>query len=802
MLAVGAVSLGGAAGAGATPERALKVSGDMAFPPYEFVDENGLATGYNVEMMRAVADVMDLTVEIRLGPWSEVRTELEEGNIDALTGMYYSAERDRLVDFTTAHIKVGHGLFVRRGSTIRGLEDLEAGIILVQRDDIMHDTVRRQDVGDVVAFETPARVLQELAGGLGDAALVGRLQGLYLRNTLGLSNLVHVGEPIGQREYCFAVREGDRDLLAALNEGLAILSATGRTREIRGQWFGSPTRWSLVRTVRHVLIFLALPALVVVAAFILWNRSLRRTVSQRTAELTEQLEERRRAERELTTSQQYNRMLFESSPIGLALCTLRGEIIDVNMSLAELLGRTAQELIGLHIDDLTPEEWRDTDRVALDAISRVDRAGPIEKELLRGDGSPVPVRVSASAIEREGERRILASVEDVSERVELEMRARRAERLQAIGQLAGGVAHDFNNILQAVFSHMELLERKIGAGEDVQRHLGAVRTAAERAADLTRQLLAFGRRQALNRETVELSERVREIAQLLVRLIGEDVFLELELCEEPLFVNVDPGSLEQVVVNLCVNARDALPDGGRVTVRTSVGFPSLSAGDTSELDGHEPCAVLEVSDGGVGMDAEICEHIFEPFFTTKEVGEGSGLGLATVYGVVRQHGGTVHVESSPGEGSVFSVFLPMMAPSDTARVSDPVVLRSSVAGSTILVAEDEDEVRHVVVEILSEAGYRVIEAKDGAEAKVLIDRYATEIDMAVLDAVMPHCGGHEVWRRINEVCPGLPVLFSTGYSAHAVHQEYGLPRGVDLLMKPYSASDLLHRVQEALERPR
>jgi signal transduction histidine kinase len=379
------------------------------------------------------------------------------------------------------------------------------------------------------------------------------------------------------------------------------------------------------------------------------------------------------------------------------------------------------------------------------------------------------------------------------ERRQLQHQLLQAQKLEAIGRLAGGVAHDFNNVLTAILGSTELLLLDTPAGAAVREELEIIRDAATRAQELIRQLLAFSARQVLQPAVVDLNALVQSLGRMLRRLIGEDIRLTTAPGAGLGAVRVDPGQIEQVLVNLAVNARDAMPDGGRLTIGTS--NADVVASDDLPRGRY---VVLQVTDSGVGMTPEILARVFEPFFTTKERGKGTGLGLATVYGIVQQSDGHVRVDSAPGAGTTFRVYLPRVeAPVEAPREAAPVT--APEAGSeTVLVAEDEPLVRVLVRKTLTQAGYRVLEAGGGEEALQLAARHDGTIHLLVTDVVMPGMSGRELMRRLAEVRPSVKVLYMSGYSDEAVERHGVLDPGTAFMQKPFTPSVLARRVREVL----
>jgi two-component system cell cycle sensor histidine kinase/response regulator CckA len=381
---------------------------------------------------------------------------------------------------------------------------------------------------------------------------------------------------------------------------------------------------------------------------------------------------------------------------------------------------------------------------------------------------------------------------------ELQLRYEQSQKMESIGRLAGGVAHDFNNMLSVILGQVDLALGDLDPRDTLHGSLQEVRRAAQRSADLTRQLLGFARQQPIRPRILDLNETVADMLKMLRRLIGEDINLEWRPSAEPLPVRIDPAQVDQILANLCVNARDAVSGGGTVTIAT--GQEELSAADCAEDPQVRPgCyAVLTVEDDGCGLDAETVGAIFEPFFTTKSKGEGTGLGLSTVYGIVRQNDGFIDVESTPGVGSIFRICLP--------RHDEPVPVRPPVAeparepgqGQQILLVEDESMILNYESELLRRLGYAVLPALTPAAALELAGRHAAEIDLLITDVVMPGMDGPELATRMREQVPGLPILFISGYTAQSFATGHDHFEGCRFLPKPFSASDLAAKVRELL----
>jgi two-component system cell cycle sensor histidine kinase/response regulator CckA len=503
----------------------------------------------------------------------------------------------------------------------------------------------------------------------------------------------------------------------------------------------------------------------------------------------------------LERSERLFRGAFEDAAVGMLLVDADARIVRVNDAFARLLGATPEALVGRSPDELThPDDIpASKERRASLLLGEADRT-TLEKRYLRTDGEPVDVIAGVSAL-RGGDGRVelfVVQVQDMTERNRLEVQLRQAQKLEAVGMLAGGIAHDFNNLLTGINGYSDILLDEIGR-LDNERAIHAVtevRKAGDRASDLIRQLLAFSRQQVLHAKTFSLNDVVGDFSSLLRRTLGEDVTIELRLAPELTTVTADPGQIGQVIMNLAVNARDAMPDGGTLWVRTHVRecLSPLIGGVTVEPGTY---VVLEVEDNGSGMDAATEERIFEPFYTTKDVNKGTGLGLPTVLGIVQQSGGALTVDSEPGVGTAFRVYLPQVeAPSDVA--GEPSATRSpTIHDEHVLLVEDDDMVREIVEEMLSTSGFRVTALASPGAALELGDEI-DEVDLLLTDVVMPRMNGHDLAMRLSERRPSLRILYTSGYPSDVVRERGVLDNADVFVQKPFSAGELIAKIEGLL----
>ncbi|HXE89608.1 MAG TPA: ATP-binding protein [Terriglobales bacterium] len=473
--------------------------------------------------------------------------------------------------------------------------------------------------------------------------------------------------------------------------------------------------------------------------------------------------------------------------------------LEVNNAAVEKYGYSRDEFLALKVTDIRPVE---DIPLFLDTVQsrRPKDSGPHfgHWRHRHKDGRILNVEVTAQGLDFAGRRAVLVVVKDVSERMHLGEQLRQAQKMEAVGRLAGGVAHDFNNVLTVITGYTSILMESLDPDSPQAHDLRQIAKSADRAAALTRQLLAFSRRQVLQPRVLNLNSLVLNAQKMLERLIGEDIEIHLSLEASLGSVSADPGQLEQVIMNLAVNARDAMPDGGNLIFETR----NVEV-ETPRSLGHFRVApgsyvMLAVTDTGCGMDLETIGRIFEPFFTTKEKGKGTGLGLSTVYGIVKQSGGYVWVESAPGEGSTFTIYLPRVeAPADDE--SDEPLSAARRGGETILLVEDDAVVRELARRILAGSGYHVLPAGSVVEAERFCRQHAGNLDLLLTDVVMPGMSGRDLARRLAVMRPRMRVLYMSGYTDNVIVHRGVLDPGTHFLQKPFTPRTLLEKVREVLD---
>lgn len=510
--------------------------------------------------------------------------------------------------------------------------------------------------------------------------------------------------------------------------------------------------------------------------------------------------ERRLAEETITERDASFRLLFANHPQPMWVYDLETlAFLEVNNAAIACYGYSRDEFLQMRITDIRlAEDGTKILKCAKRVQSGLQFSGQWRHRLKTGQ--IIDVEITSQMLKFAGRNAALVIAQDITKRKYLEEQLTQSQKMEAIGRLAGGMAHDFNNILMVIIGYSEfLLDRYRDELDPLHKELEQIRRAGERAAALTRQLLAFSRKQVLQPQVLDLNLVVADMVKMLQRLIGEDIDLNIALEPALGHVEADPNQIEQVILNLVVNARAAMPQGGKLTIETAnVELDEMYAQWHPEARSGS-YVMLAVSDTGYGMDAATKAHLFEPFFTTKAQGQGTGLGLATVYGIVKQSGGDIWVYSEPGKGATFKIYLPRIEESVGAPQSNPARAELPQGWETILLVEDEDGVRELIRTLLQSSGYTVLAAANGGEALLICEKYSGPIHLLITDVVMPHMSGHELGERLALLRPGLRTLYMSGYTDEVVVHYGMLGPSLFFLQKPFTQADLKHKVRKVLD---
>jgi PAS domain S-box-containing protein len=893
----------------------ITVTGDREYPPYCFLD-NGLPSGFDIDLIREVARAVNLELVIELKPWSEARRMLETGRARVIPGMARIPAREQLFDFTTPTKQMGFDLFVPKESPIHSLHDARTGRILVQQAGVMYDLIRQQGwIEQVIPVPDAPEAIRLLAEGGYDGAIVNRVQGYHVIDREKIRSLRSLGAQLPTIPYAFAVQKGESELLDRLNEGLNIVKATGLYEQIYDRWFGVYEANHATRTLRRVAI-IAAAVFAVAILLALLNMSLKRKVRERTAELRQIIDliphfifardesgryvlanettaqsmglqvndilgkrqcdlfpgdthndlylredqevfhsrqsvfipetryrdrhgverviqvsklpfrqhdgiphavlcvgvditELKRAEAALRAGRERLHAILNAIADGVIATDADRRIVAMNPEAERLAGAPANsvhgrmlgEILRLQDPDGNPVPW---ESLALDVAVRAHgEKAPRHVVLLGDDHAPrdVAIQTTPVAVAPGEPAGLVVVIRDMTEENRLNARIGEMQKMESIGRLAGGVAHDFNNLLTGVIGYAELLSISLADHHECKGYLKGIFEASERARDLVQQLLTFSRRQPREIQPVNVHTVIGHVLSLLQHTLDRRITLSRHLHAQVFTVSGDRSQIQNALLNIALNARDAMPNGGSLSVTT--GNTIVSPADAA----RHPYPVrpgqhllITLTDTGIGMDRDTVQHIFEPFFTTKGRTGGTGLGLASVYGTVKEHGGFIEVSSQPGRGATFTLGLPV----DTDAVmteespAEGVALRGS---GCVLIVDDEPLVLRTGADILRSLGYRVLTAINGRDALTVFTRHQEEVDLVLLDMIMPELNGEETFREMRKIRPDVRVLLCSGYL-----QEYTLPELlamgiIGLLQKPYRKIELAARIADALRPP-
>jgi two-component system sensor histidine kinase EvgS len=761
------------------------VGGDQNFPPFEFLDEHGEPTGYNVDLVKAIASATNLKIQFQLGRWPQMIKGLKQGDIDMIQGMFYSPERASRFRFTARHMTSHYVAVTHINTKVKPekLADLQGLKILVQNGDIMHDYLLKNGLASqTILVDSQQSALWSLLAGQGDCALVSRLTATYLKRKYNWDKLAIGQKALYSPEYGMAVGQSNKALLAQLDEGLQMVIDNGEYQRIHNKWLGIEHRQQGYQKILLYISWFTVPLILLGLFFILWSWSLKHQVAKKTLELHK--------------SRQHFKTIIEGSPYAI-LVEVEGQCTYVNALAVKLFGfKKEEELLGKIVKEILPSQaYAELPDAAYESDHEQTAVEYKRSKVLLCNKLEVPVEISAVPTVFAGKNGAMIFLRDISRQLELEDQLRQTSKIEAIGHLAGGIAHDYNNMLSVILGYTEMALSTVREDSETYELLQEALEAAESSSVITRQLLAFASKQAIVPKVININGTVENMLKMIKRLIGEGIEL-LWLPGNDLWATcLDPAQVNQVLANLCVNARDAIKGNGQISIKTQ----NLRA--ETVLHGHispGEYVQLSVCDNGVGMSEELKKQIFEPFFTTKELGRGTGLGLATVYGIARQNGGFVQVNSEVDKGTCFEVFFPRSkeAVQNCEKIDKP----QSIQGNQqyILVVEDDQAILKLTGRILKNLGYRVHETTSTLEAVKLARQHKNDIELLLTDVIMPKMNGKELYLQVKDIIPGIKCLYTSGYTADIIAEHGVLEDGVNFLEKPYSAGSLSEKVSEIL----
>jgi ABC-type amino acid transport substrate-binding protein/signal transduction histidine kinase len=796
-------------------DNVITVGTELAYPPFSFLDENGKAVGYNVDLIQAVAKAAGKKVEVRIGQFGDIRKALETGEIDAIAGVYYSAARDEKLDFSPPFNTIHQAIFIRTNSAaIKTEEDLRGKDIIVMRGDIMHDYIMEKHLCDTpVLVESQSEALRLLSSGKHDCAIVGQIPGLFWINKLGLANLVKTGPPLMPSAYCFAVKEGNTTLQQLINEGLKVVSDTGEHRGIHARWLGVLEPQEIpFRTVLKYIAFAVIPLILLLAILGIWSRTLKKQVALRTEDLNRSQANLRAFLENARDFGVFQMHLLENEAHG-------AQVSFVSSSISNILG------IGQPQEDFSwlkhiHEEDADKVDAAFHTSSQSGQTFDETFRLLHPQKQHWRwLHVVANPVKKPDGTftRFNGLVVDVTihkhretEHLNLQRQMQHAQKLESLGVLAGGIAHDFNNILMAVLGYSDLALLELPQYSPVRDKIKEISNAAKRAAGLAQQMLAYSGKGRFVIEPINLNEFVKEMTHILQITISKKAVLNFNFAENLPAFDGDANQIRQIIMNLITNASEAVGDNSGV-IALSTGAINC---DRSYLDSVSSVFIdgvneilpegiyvyFEITDSGCGMEKDVIDKIFDPFFTTKFTGRG--LGMAAVQGIVRGHSGAIKVYSEVGIGTTFKVLFPVneqLATISDAKISDEKVDTKWRGSGTVLIVDDEETVCAVGKLMLERCGFDVLTAKDGREALDVFNQNKDKIECVLLDLTMPHMNGEETFHELRRIKQDIKVVLCSGYNQQNATQEFAGKGLAGFIQKPYQSDVLIGKIRQVLE---
>jgi len=782
----------------AAEQKVVRV-GAFNYYPGIFKDTDGQVKGFYVDALADIAKRENIRFEYVYGSWNESLERIKTGEVDVLTSVAFTAERAAYLDYgKTPLLTVWGELYTSLKSEIESIRDVQGKKIAVMKGDFngknFIDLAGKFNITcEFVEMRSFEDVFKAIADKTVDAGVVSSTFGVAKQKEYSLRSTGVVFNPF---DIFFAVAKGkNSELIALLDKNLENWRHQEYSvfNQARQKWsYGSVGKMSIVPPwLKNSLVGLAV--LVFIATFFIVI--LRRQVQKATAVILE-------SKAVLLESESTLRNYIENSPAGIFIADENGHYLEVNPAACLMVGYSREELLGMTILDIVSPELVELN---IQKFSQLKLTGCLkfELEFVHKNGSQGCLSLSAVKL---SDIRCMGFATDITEakkavqeKAVLEAKLHQAQKMESVGRLAGGVAHDFNNMLGVIMGNADMALMEMNLSDSLFHELMEIRKAAERSADLTRQLLAFAKKQTVAPKILDLNETVESMLKMLQRLIGEDINLNWRPETNLWKVNIDPSQIDQILVNLCVNARDSIDNIGNITIeiKNISAFSSLSSYHADFEPGEYVC--LTVSDDGCGMNKETQLQIFEPFFTTKGVGEGTGLGLATVYGAVKQNNGYINVYSESGLGSKFSIYLPRYV-QIVEPVSEPAILELSLTGDeTILLVEDEQAILRMVAKMLEMKGYTVLQANTPEEALQLAAENSGVIKLLITDVIMPEVNGRDLAKQLLVLYPQFKALFMSGYTADVIARRGVLDHGVSYIQKPFSLNELSIKVREVLD---
>ena len=779
-----------------TENPVIRLGNSVDWPPFGFINQEGNYSGIAAEYMRMIESMLGITIEpAKLGSWQESVDAARKGEVDLLDAVVPTPQRREFLTFSKPYISYPVVVFAHKDiDYIADMSVLNGQYVTVIEGSGLHDILKNNHPEfKILAKENARAGLLAVERGKASAFIGNLPTASRVISREGITNLKVAGETPYRYDLAIGINKNKPILARVIQKALDSIPEE-KHNDVYRKWMSVTFEHSIDYGLLVKIFFLSF---IIFIFIFVWNRQ------HQIKKLRREVETRKNVEDSLRKSEQYNRMLFEESPIGLALCKMNGELIDVNPAYAEIIGRTEEEAKALNYWEITPEKYAQLEQEQRSELEKTGHYGPYEKEYIHADGHLIPVRLSGQLINKGGEKFIWSSIEDITEskrvteeKEQLQRELQQAQKMEALGNLTGGIAHEYNNMLGIILGFSELLESALAEQPKLAKYVNDIMHAGKRAALLTNKLLTFSRQKIPEAKAVNLNELLQKQQHMLEKTLTVRIKLVLNQQENLWQVWLNQGDMEDAIINMSINAMHAIKDSGQLTIQTS--NQEINQLD-AKLLGIDPgeYVLLSFTDTGHGIEKEIQEKIFDPFFTTKGM-QGTGLGLSMVYGFVKNSKGTIQLHSEPGQGSQFTLYFPRYYGNTDEQQSIEDLSTEGIKGDqSILVVDDESSLLNLTYEILSSHGYNVFCAESANKALKILEQ--VPIDILISDIIMPEMDGYQLAAIVKKKYPAIKIQLVSGFDDehHRDMVDEDIHQG--LIKKPFSASKLLKRIRELLD---
>ncbi len=751
-------------------DRLITIGGDSNCPPFEFVNRKGIPDGYNVELSKEISRLTGLNFKFELGEWGRIRNALKNGEIDMIHSMYYSQQRNDVFDFSKAHSTYEHSVFINKKSKkLNNLNDLMGRIAVVMDGDIMHDKFKQMKGFDSLIVMPTERDALKIVNELPQSfAVTTTLTGLYWIEMMNLKSIKRTDLVLHHSEPSYAVLPENKELLLVINTAIQALKESGKINELQEKWFGEYNSVHFDIILKIVILIITVLISILLIVFI-WNRKLK-----------SEIEKRIRKIQELSK-------FTDEDPNPILKIAKDGRVIFANEAAEPIL-----KFWKTSINDFIPDKWvalfKDTYNEKKETWQEIDYNNKTYSMILK----PVEQQQSINIYGL-----------DITDKKKTEEHLRQVEKMQVIGELAGGIAHDFNNQLAIILGNAEILLDDFASNPDASRAITNIIKVSKRSGELTSQLLAYARKGNYLKSDIDIHHIINEIVNLLKHTINKKITIKEELLANVNHIEGDPPQIYSSIMNIAINARDAMPDGGELFIKTE----TATIDKELKLFNNEYIIPgnyikIKISDTGTGIQKDVLEKIFEPFFTTKELGKGTGMGLSAVQGIITMHGGFIDVQTKPGKGTAFIIYLPTKKENNNGEtIKDSVKMKNKKQFSgTVLLVDDEPLILELGEIMLRSLGFEVITAENGEVALSIFKKMKDIISFIIMDIIMPVKGGDEIFKDLKKIKPEIKIIIASGYSENEKDSSTIISMSDGYIRKPFSKDKLLKIVENISEK--